>query len=186
MSTIFAKTIARAISDYRQLLRKHLKQDARMAKLRELQLRDPGIFASESALYSTAWRIVRDIEKNMNVNESGYYAYSGVKKFCEYLKKYLNNYEFEGESVIHRTQKASRALLKAIQLISMSKPDSAHTEKMLASIQDCHTVIASLGSPEQHEMYRHNLEKHQHQNPQFLDTVLQDFQKRLQIMQEAA
>ena len=85
MSQLFVETIARAISDYRYLLRRHLDQVERRKKLAELDLKDPAIFNSAKKLYEIAWGIVHDIEKNTQT-PLGYYGYSGIAEFGKYLR----------------------------------------------------------------------------------------------------
>lgn len=179
MSSIFAKTIAKAISDYRYLLRRYLTQAKRMAKLSELNLKDSGLYENDVLLYKTAKRITQDIEKNMDIKESGYYSYSGIAHFCEYLKKFLAHYEIEGARVVHRAQRASRALVYVIQLFMKSEADL--TEAVAKEFIQCNEVIAVNGSPEQHALYQNNLEKYTLRYPTFYDPLLKDFLSRIQV-----
>src|SRR5688572_20276177 len=107
MSSIFVETISKAISDYRQLLRRHLPQSDRMVKLMALNLKEPD-YDDHIALYLTARQIVQDIEINLDSGPKNYYTYSGIDNFCRYLKKFLSNYIIEENQIIHRAQKASR------------------------------------------------------------------------------
>ena len=55
----------------------------------------------------------------MEIPEQGYYSYSGIQHFCDYLKEYLENYICEDEEIIHKAQKASRSLINVIHLVMM-------------------------------------------------------------------
>ncbi len=151
--SIFSETMTKAIGDYRFLLRRYLDQVERMTKLQKLNLRDAEIYDSELALFETGKAIIADIKENM-INTPGvrnrYYSYSGIGQFCEYLEEYLNNYEIEGDQVVHRGQKASRALLKSIQLAAM--PREILNEKIANELVECNKTIVECGSKEQWDL----------------------------------
>ncbi|EKD91696.1 MAG: hypothetical protein ACD_29C00438G0001, partial [uncultured bacterium] len=130
--SIFTETLIKAINDYRYFLRRHLEQAERMTRLQALNLRNRELYNNDIALYHTGQTIVADIEKNMLMQPAGYYAYSGIEQFCEYLKEYLSNYEIENNHLIHKAQKASRALIKAIQLAAT--PKDRLSEKILTQL----------------------------------------------------
>jgi len=177
MTQLFAETIATSISDYRQLLRRYLKQAERVSKLAELNLKDPNIYNSEIALFHTAWAIVRDIEKNMEIPEQGYYSYSGIQHFCNYLKEFLSNYEIDGNQVVHRAQKASRAIIQVIQLTS--GPTERLDVSISQRIEACNQVVADYGSEEQYELHRSTLTRQQTRNPAFFQPLLESFEARV-------
>lgn len=166
--SIFSETMTKAISDYRFLLRRYLDQVERMTKLQKLRLRDAEIYDSDLALYETGKAIIADIKENM-VNTAGatnrYYSYSGIGQFCEYLEEYLNNYEIEGDQLVHRGQKASRALLKSIQLIAM--PRENLNEKIANELVECNKTIVECGSQEQWDLQLQTLTCQQAANPGF-------------------
>src|SRR3989344_7257043 len=117
--SIFSQTMKKSISIYRVMLRKHLSQVERVNKLQQLNLKNSQLYENDIALYHTGYAIVNDIEKNLDPLAHGYYAYSGVASFAGYLKTFLQNYTIEGTQVIHCSQKASRALVQAIQLLTL-------------------------------------------------------------------
>lgn len=177
MSTIFAETIARAISEYRQMLRKYLPQAERVIRLNKLNLKDPSIYENDIALYRAAQSIIEDIENHVDIPEQGYYSYSGIAKFCEYLKEYLAHYEVEENQVIHRAQKASRALIQAIQLVTL--PKSRLNEKTAQKLEKCNEIIANFGTEEQHEIHLNNLEKYKVVNEGFYIVIIENFKRRI-------
>lgn len=170
--TIFAETMGKAISDYRLLLRRYLPQSERMAKLRSLKLRrsDVDTFASDKALYDVGRAIISDMQMNMTKKTKGYYSYSGIQQFCNYLSTYLDNYEIENGQVVHRAQKASRALLSCIQLMGLPRErlDETIAEKLI----EYNTIIATCGSFEQCDLQHQTLLRHQAQNPGFYTRIV--------------
>jgi len=156
MSQIFTETIARAISDYRSLLRRHLKQPERRKKLAELNLKDSTLFESAERLYVVAWSIVKDIETSVD-QPTGYYAYSGMAEFGKFLREYLSEYELEDGRLLHLAQKASKEIIKAIQYMSTS--DERFTSDVVVGLNRCSRVVLSCGSQEQRDLYESALER---------------------------
>ena len=181
--SIFTETVTRAISEYRRMLRRHLEQSDRLRKLDELRLKDQGLYENDVKLYQTAWSVIKDIEENLKPDNSGYYAYSGIGKFCEYLKEYLNNYEIESEQIVHRAQKASRALVKAIQYATL--PSDRLDDKIAQEILECNQLIAMYGSEEQKMLHRDNLERQVETHQSFYTSLLRHFQEQTKPLEAA-
>jgi hypothetical protein len=177
MSSLFSETVTKAISVYRQLLRRYLPQVQRVKKLAQLKLKNPTTYENDVSLYQTALAIVRDIEENMEIPEQGYYSYSGIATFCDYLKDYLSKYEIESGQVIHRAQKASRALIQAIQLAAL--PVHQLTEDIAKQFANCNEIIAMFGSDEQHRLHMGTLEKQRCVHQSFYETVITNFKNCL-------
>lgn len=177
MTSIFFETMGKAISDYRLLLRRYLPQAERQAKLIELNLKDPAHFKSEMGLYKLGLVIIEDIEKNMKTPNKGYYSYSGISMFAEYLKEFLGNYEVDGQNIVHRAQRASKALIQAIQLVSL--PKDQLDEKIAQKLSDCSKIIATYGSKEQILLHRSNLERQRAQNEKFYSQILDGYRECL-------
>lgn len=173
MSQIFVETIARAIGDYRFMLRRHLDQAERRKKLAELNLKDPSIFDSPLRLYEVANNIVRDIEANINLPTS-YYAYSGMAEFAKFLKEYLNKYEIENGRLVHSAQKASKAMLDAIQLMAL--PEERLTTEVTSKLNYCCEIIVNYGSDEQIDLFEGSLEQKLITNRIFYTPIYDHFQ----------
>ena|SRR3990167_3274493 len=168
--SIFAETMTKAITDYRFLLRRHLNQSERMSKLRELKLRDSDTYESDLALYEAGKAVITDIEANMAAPNQGYYSYSGIQQFCDYLKEYLENYHIENDQVVHRAQKASRALITAIQLTTL--PRERLNDLIAEQLFDCNTTVVGFGSQEQCELQLQTLARQQANNPGFYTRII--------------
>lgn len=161
MSTdIFSQTMIEAIRKYRETLRKYVPQGTRMKKLKQLGLKRADLNSSALSLYEAGYSIVKDIqeEDSFKQSDTGYYAYSGIKKFSEYLKNYLDQFEVIQDTVIHKSQLASQSLVKAIQLLSMPSKDNL-TIKMVTDLSKCIRTIAVYGTKPQQELLKRTLNK---------------------------
>lgn len=185
MSSIFAETMQKAISKYRQLLRKFLPQTERLAKLQELDLKNAQMYTNELWLYETGRKIVADVQNNLRPDNQGYYAYSGVEKFAGFLKEFLDNYEVEEDQVIHRAQIASRAMVKAIQLITL--PRENLTEDVEKELTALNHIIANYGSKDQKELHKtalqNTLRRQQEENINFYKSILCNFKEQTQYQE---
>ncbi len=177
MSQIFIETIARAISDYRFMLRRHLSQSERRKKLAELNLKDPSIFDSPVKLFAVATQIVNDIETNVELPQS-YYAYSGMAEFGKYLKEYLAKYEVEDGRLVHFAQKASKAMIQAIQLVAL--PEQRLTVEIEQKLNRCSDAVVKYGSQEQIDMYEGTLEQKLITHRDFFTPVYDYFERLIQ------
>lgn len=185
MSSMFAKTAAKGISVYRQMLRRYLSTNERAQKLADLNLKDPAIYEDDALLYQTALNIVVDIEKNMDTSDEGYYAYSGIGQFCQDLRDFLNSYIVENGEVIHKAQKASRSLILAIQIMAL--PDHQLDARAESQLKHCAEIVAEYGSDEQQEMYHKSLSEHTEINNGFYLPLLQHYEQLVgRELQEAS
>lgn len=184
---IFSKTMIIAIRKYRELLRKLIPQDERMQKLKQLGLKNDNLNDSAINLYNAGFAIVDDIESSFGSGEQGYYSYNGVKKFAEYLRGYLEQFEVLKENVVHKSQLASQSLVKAIQLLSMPSKENL-TIKMVTELSKCIRTIASFGTEQQKELLKRTLlkiidaEEYQDNEPadlSFYKSVLTDFEQHM-------
>jgi hypothetical protein len=171
--SIFSETISKAISDYRYLLRRYLPQVERMQKLAELELKNPDIYNNDVSLYQVANNIIKDIEDNIKIPDQGYYSYSGIEHYCQYLKEYLDNYELENGFIIHKAQKASRAMIDVIQLILL--PENRLSDSIAAKIKQHSKTVSQFGSDEQKEVFHSGLDRQSEHNPGFFAQLLAYF-----------
>jgi hypothetical protein len=184
LDSMFVETMSRAISDYRQILKKYLTPAQRSAKIAELRLKDPTLFHDEPALYNTVCDILHDIEKNIRVPNEGYYSYYGIVRFAKFLREYIDNYTIEGDAVVHKAQKASNLLIKVIQLLSL--PGEQVTEQIVQHVINAHSDIIELSSKEQLAIYNNTLERLNEKNKTLYRAIVYDFRTRLDAMLEEA
>lgn len=168
--SIFTRTMSKAIADYRTLLRRRLKQADRMHKLQALNLRDKKMYQSDLALYHAGQAIVKDIRSTMLQPMNGYYSYSGLAQFCDYLEAYLSDYFIENDTVIHCAQKASRALLDAIQLAGLDR--SQLDDRIATLFYNCNETIVEFGTKEQVELQMQLLARQQASHPDFYTKLI--------------
>jgi hypothetical protein len=175
--SIFIQTMTKAITDYRQILRRYLSSQERILKVKQLRLKDPAIFKSDVLLFKTAQSIIDDIENNVKVPNEGYYSYHGITKFCAYLKQYLSNYEQSGQGIVHKAQKAANAMIKVIQVFSL--PDDQLSDEVIVELKEFATVIASCGSVEQRQLFRNSLVRQCEYAPGFYGDILQYYDEEM-------
>jgi hypothetical protein len=114
-----------------------------------------------------------------------------VKKFAEYLKAYLDQFEVIKDQVVHKSQLASQALVKSIQLLSMPSKENL-TIKVVTELSKCIRTIAAYGTEQQKELLERTLLKiiaiqkesdfPSEETPSdlaFYQSVLEDFQQHL-------
>ena len=150
---IFLNTMVKLVKEYRTLLRRQLTQAERMVKLRDLGLGKRIMQYDEVTLYNAGQAIIADLENAETQKKQGYYTYSGMKQFQAYLKNYLSHYCVENDRVVHRAQKASKALLTTIQLTGQSQ-EQYDANALLEHLLNCNAVIVDFGSPEQYKMQK--------------------------------
>ena len=185
--THFAETVAQAIADYRLFLRKSktVDQASRVNKISRLGLKQVNLYSSDVDLYNTAVAILADIRDTIDIPEEGYYSYSGIAKYHEYLDAFIANYEIEDEKVVHRAQRASRAILEAIQIIN-GKPAHVLNNTIKEQVYNCHNIIVSYGNDKQLEVYRANLLKLKPNAPLFYTDLLRNFDVLMFELRQAA
>lgn len=167
---MFKQTMTKAITDYRQILRRYLSSKERIEKIKQLRLKDASIFKSELLLFQTGQAIIEDIKQNVQVPNEGYYSYHGITKFCRYLEQYLSNYEATEEGVVHKAQKAANAMIKVIQFFAMS--DELLNDDVSEELRVCSQVIATCGSEDQRRLFRNSLVRQCEYAPGFYGDVL--------------
>ena len=167
--SIFSDAVLKAISDYRQILRRLLEQPDRVRKLNELGLRNGVDPANDLILFEIATRIVKDIEENLSSHNRGYYAYSGVRKFGEFLSEFLQQYSVYKNQVVHRAQHVARAMLLTIQLVGFPEDqlDQAVTDQLI----ECADTVFTYGSAEQQENFLKALKLARPMAPDFFEPL---------------
>jgi len=104
--------------------------------------------------------------------------YSGIDEFCQHLKSILEDYQIENNQVVHTSQKASRAMVEAIQLMNL--PNSRLNPTIAHKLDLCGQIIAEHGTREQQEMFSKALKNYQHSDINFFLPLLRNFEKYLQ------
>lgn len=151
---LFYHNILKAINDYKNIIKKNFTPAERQALLTKLGIRRLALKnANEAKLYAIGIAIVQELEQHIQLIEKQQSVnyYFGAEEFLQHLKKILNGHVVENGVVINAAQKASGALIKAIQLLSVNQTTLSNdlTEQMYI----CAKIIAKHGSPEQKKMF---------------------------------
>ena len=101
------------------------------------------------------------------------------------MSTYIKDYAIENDKVIHRAQRASRAIMEAIQIVN-GKPAHTLSDRIKRNIHACQEKIVFYGNQEQFDLYTKNLEKLKPNAPLFFTDLLRHFNMLLQKLREAA
>jgi len=88
--------------------------------------------------------VIKDVELYINDLDNDPAWHLGVADLMSYLKNTLKEFHFEDNKIINPKQQASRALLEAIQIISLPLDHSAIEKK----VEPCIMQIAKYGNNE--------------------------------------
>lgn len=171
--SLFKESVLKAVSDYRQILRRLLDQPDRVRKLGKLGLRagvDPD---DEVKLYELAWTIVNDVEQNLASHNHGYYAYSGVRKFGEFLREFLEQYDLINEQVVHLGQHVAKSMLLVIQLVGL--PEEKLDDSIAAQLHESGEIVFKFGTKEQQQNFMKALKVSRPQAPDFYEPIIAHF-----------
>ncbi len=186
-TSTFTDTMLYMVSKYRSMLKKLVPQPERVKIHVRLDLKNPQLYENRVMLYNLGYKIIAHLkELDVSKKEKGYYSYSGPRKFTKHLEDFLNNYIVENNTVIHRAQKTSRALVKAIQLLTL--PEDELNEKAIENLVQCNRIIAKCGSPEQQSLHKSTLKNaaNAHNNASFYVKALSNFNQFLHERESAA
>lgn len=174
----FTATILKILNSYKTILKKHLSHSEWEAKIDALGLKRKALKKDdEVALYHKAQTVLADILPWVNQDPNSPSCYSGLDEFCQYLKSLLEEYQVENNKVIHTSQKASRAIVEAVQLIKLSTEQRSNI--MATKLDHCGKTIARYGSREHHELFAKALKTHQQHDVNFFLPLLHNFEKYL-------
>ena len=151
---MFTDSMVTAIRKYRALLRKHLPQAERINQLQRLDLKNPQLYEDETRLYSLGSEMVSHLT-TLTASKNNYYSYSGVNKFVDHLKALLDKYKLDAKTgrVLHTTQVASRAIVRAAQILNLN----GNFQENVTELEECHKDLLAYGSTEQIQLYETTL-----------------------------
>ena len=177
--SVFSDTLLKILNNYKIILKKNLSSKKKTLKFAALGLKRQQLKqASDALLYSTAQRVLEDIEQSMEFPDSSMSSsHCGLHEFYKHLKNTLADYSMDQDVVVHAKQQSSRALVNAIQLIILAKdkPEAA----MASKLDQCGLILAKLGSKEQQEKLAYALTLHKEHNTDFFLPLLHNFERYL-------
>ena len=152
----FCDEILKAISKYKLILRKTLPASECSSRIRELGIKRNFIKgASEADIYKIGLKIIDDLKKVTDYHgdkKNPSFFYRGTWEFLKYLEGLFTDHRLEDERVVHVGQKASCALVAAIQLVTLSG-GSKLAPKDLRQIKQYGDTIALYGTAEQKKVF---------------------------------
>jgi hypothetical protein len=158
----FNSMILKAISDYKVILRKTLPAPICVAKMHELGIKRKYVKEVDVVgLYKIGQKIIAELKQYVSINKrrKSNNFYQGASEFLQYLEEIFANYCIEDNRVVHVGQKASSALVNAIQLITLSQ--GKLTKSKALQVVQYGNVVASCGTKEQREMFINAINEHQ-------------------------
>lgn len=145
----FSEFVLRAVSDYKLFVRKNFpaREAADRIKalgLKRMQLRN----TDDLHLFAVGAKIIDELEKYVAKQERTVttVCYFGASEFLRHLKSTINEYCVEDGNVIHVDRAASRAMIEAIQLVTL--PEHKFTLEILEKLNKCINLVAKYGSME--------------------------------------
>ncbi len=130
----FTDKVRKLITQYKQILKRHLPARSFSAKINALQIKRTQLkHASDVDLYHTIDRILYEIDSWHSNKDIVSSEYSGLDEFRDHIKNTIQNYALKDNKVINRCQHASRTLVESIQLLNMPQNEKT-IEKLKANI----------------------------------------------------
>ena len=145
----FSEFVLRSISDYKLFVRKNFSAREAAAKIKALGLKRTQIRNSDDLhLYAVAAKIIDELEKHVDQQERSNKStcYFGADEFLRHLKSVVSEYCIEDGVVIHVSRAASRAMIEAIQLVTL--PEHKFTLEILEKLNKCINLVAKHGNME--------------------------------------
>ncbi len=169
----FSQTAVKLIRDYKTVVKKQFSTKEVELKLAELQL-NKRLPTKEAALYGLLEKIVQK-SGEYEVTPQSRLRYCGTKQLVQHIKKVLDLYHMENRRVINSAQLASRAMIDAIQLMSL--PKGKRTEEVASKLQSCSVAIAQNGSEEQKKIFVNSLQSYVDRDRDFFSPLLDYFRR---------
>ena len=172
----FNQDVSSLLWDYKnKILKKHLKNsNERAVKLNELDLHGKTLEQNDDlTLYHKMQNVITDIENWINRDIQSATWYSGMEEFLQHSKKVIAAYQVENNKIVHTTQKASHAIIMAIQLLPL--PEDKLTEQKVSQLNNYALTIAKYGSSEQHRVFINALKTHVQRLPLVFTPILDRF-----------
>lgn len=151
----FADKIRKLITQYKQMLKRHLSARAFASKIKALHIKRTQLKnASDIELYHTIDRIIYDLE-SWHANKTDVSSeYSGLDEFRDHIKTIILNYTVKDKKIINRCQNASRTLVESIQLLNLPQTEK-NREKLKSNIDH----LKQHGHEEELEKLHHALQR---------------------------
>lgn len=149
--TVFKDRILQSFTEYRRMLKRYLEPEERSNRINQLGLNQNLSFVSDAALLKMAQNVAADMQGIFEAKPKNYYSYSGIEQFYQYLLDLLDQYTTLDDQVLHKEQRASSALIAAIQVYS--QPMEKLSDKTIDSLKHICQVIFLCANQDQHKKF---------------------------------
>ncbi len=149
--TVFKDIILQSFSEYRRVLKRYVEAKERTNKINDLGLNQNLSFSSDAALLKIAQNVACDMQSIFDSKPKNYYSYSGIEQFYQYLLDLLDQYTILNQQVLHKKQRASSALLEAIQIYS--QPLEKFNDRTIDSLKNICQVIHLCADKDQQKQF---------------------------------
>lgn len=155
---MFQQIAQQLVRDFYSLLKRYVDNDER-ARIKEIlgynavsdQLNDQALLKKLQLIYSL-------LQDKVNTRPKGYYSYSGIDQYFEFLEKFLSQYCIYSGRVVHRAQRLSGLMLHIIQL--MEVPQESFTSDRVVELRDYCIEVIMLGSEDYSAQLKQLLKQH--------------------------
>jgi len=154
-------------------LRKSLPSNKSSVKIKELGIKRKHLKAmNEVRLHQIGTLILHDLEQNVHTGKCSNY-YCGIEEFIEHIKKLLDSYCIENNQIINVKQKASQAMLEAIQLMSL--PEDKLNASTAIKLNQCVYNVTKYGDKEQLQILTEAIKAHKQRATVFFCKLWENF-----------
>jgi len=174
----FAQTATKLLREYKNILKKQLTEAESAKQLADLHL-NRRLPTRELTLYKLVHKIIDNADRFFDENNShSRLRYSGISQFLLYMKSEMAFYQLDNNKVIHTTQSASKAMIDAIQLMSL--PEARLSQDVYTKLDSCCSLIAHYGVKEQRIAFTNSLKSQLIRHINFFQPLFQSYQQYLQ------
>lgn len=164
------------LKKYKSLLKKKLPHEEYRQALMKLQL-DESLPRDDVSAYRSLTFTMEHLKKQSYIKFAKV-RFSGTKRFLQDVESLLNWYRLEKNQVVHTSQEASAAMVKAIQLIVL--PPEKRTPKIAVQLDQHALKIAQDGVNEQRLVFWHSLRKVSEHDESFFEPLMMRYQEYLE------
>jgi len=169
----FPKLMLKAVNDYKALLRKNMPSKLSASKIKALGIKRKQLKAmNDVQLYQLGTTILQELEQHIHAGKCSNY-YCGTEEFVEYLKKLLTPYCLDNNQLVNTKQKASAAMLEAIQLMALPE-HKLNADIAIKLNQHVHTVT-KYGDKEQLQILSEAIKTHKKKATSFFCKLWDNF-----------
>lgn len=173
--SLFRDQVRKLLSEYKVLMKKYLPSDKRALHFRLLGVDRYNLkYVNEPGLYQAAEKVLADLnERIVDVEQNGTW-FSGLDEFRQCLANLMEQYYLDDNQVVHGAQRASQAMIRAIQLMTININQLQNDQ--YNELEKLSREIYRFGSREQKQLFLKALRTQSDKNPNALLPLLDRFE----------